>query len=182
MSPNELTTQKIAASIHVIRGQKVMLDTSLAKIYGIPTFRFNEAVKRRRNRFPKDFMFQLTPHEASSLTSQSAMSKKGRGGRRTRPYAFTEHGAIMVANILNSERAVKMSLFVVRAFIRMRSILNERQDLANQLKTLEQKLTKRLNSHEMAIVDVLRRLMRLLEPPPELPESSKPKRQIGFHL
>jgi phage regulator Rha-like protein len=181
MPNDQMTTQAIAASIHIIRGQKVMLDTDLAEIYGIQTFRLNEAVKRHRGRFPKDFMFQLTVSEASALTSQIAMSKKGRGGRRTRPYAFTEHGAIMVANILNSERAVKMSVFVVRAFVRMRSVLSERQDLANQLKALEQKLTKRLNTHEMAIVDVLRRLMVLLEPPPEPSEPLEPKRRIGFH-
>jgi hypothetical protein len=158
-----------------------MLDSDLADIYGIQTFRLNEAVKRHRGRFPKDFMFRLSADETSALTSHFAMSKKGRGGRRTKPCAFTEHGAIMVANILNSERAVKMSLFVVRAFIRMRSVLNERQDLANQLKALEQKLTKRLNVHETAIVDVLRRLMALLEPPAESLDPPKQKRQIGFH-
>ncbi len=95
--------------IRKIRGVRVMLDGDLAKIYGVPTFRFNEAIKRNRHRFPADFMFQLTRDEFDSLTSQIAMSKPRRGGRRTLPYAFTEHGALMAANILNSERAVQMN-------------------------------------------------------------------------
>jgi len=94
--------------IREVRGQKVMLDTDLARIYGIPTFRFNEAIKRNRERFPEDFMFRLTGAEVAGLTSQFAISKKGRGGRRTLPYAFTEHGAIMAANVLNSPRAAAL--------------------------------------------------------------------------
>jgi len=94
--------------IREVRGQKVMLDTDLARIYGIPTFRFNETIKRNRERFPEDFMFRLTGAEVAGLTSQFAISKKGRGGRRTLPYAFTEHGAIMAANVLNSPRAAAL--------------------------------------------------------------------------
>ena len=115
MEKYEVKTNK--PLILTIRGQRVILDADLARIYGVPTFRFNEAVKRNRNRFPKDFMFQLTHEEVSSLTSQVAMSKLGRGGRRTLPYAFTEHGAVMAANISRSERAIQMSVFVARAFI-----------------------------------------------------------------
>jgi hypothetical protein len=101
----------IDSVIRFIRGERVILDADLARIYGIPTFRLNEAVKRNRNRFPGDFSFQLTKDEHDALTSQIAISKKGRGGRRTLPYAFTEHGAVMAANILNSERAVQMSIW-----------------------------------------------------------------------
>ena len=113
---------KLDELIREVRGQKVILDTDLARIYGIPTFRFNEAIKRNRERFPEDFMFRLTVAEFAALTSQFAISKKGRGGRRTLPYAFTEHGAIMAANVLNSPHAVQMSVFVVRAFLKMRAL------------------------------------------------------------
>src|SRR5216684_8360746 len=99
----------IERRIYLIRVQKVMIDTDLAQLYGVPTYRLNEAVKRNRKRFPADFMFQLDKKEAESLTSQFAISKKGRGGRRTLPYAFTEHGAIMAANVLNSPHAVQMN-------------------------------------------------------------------------
>lgn len=123
-------------------------------------------------------MFQLTAAEAESLTSQIAMSKRGRGGRRTLAYAFTENGAIMAANVLNSPEAVRMSVFVVRAFVKMRELLGGTKELARQLADLEKKLTARLDGHEVAIVEVLRRVMDILDPPP-LPEP--PRRQIGFH-
>jgi hypothetical protein len=108
------------------------------------------------------------------------MSKPGRGGRRTLPYAFTEHGAIMAANVLNSPEAVRMSVFVVRAFVQMRDLLGSTQELAKQLAALEKKLTARLDGHEVAIVQVLQRLMKLLDPQPP-PKSETPKRRIGFH-
>ena len=113
----DLRPVHIDSVIRLVRGSRVILDTDLARIYGIPTFRLNEAVKRNRDRFPEDFLFQMSMNENETLTSQIAMSKKRRGGRRTLPYAFTEHGAVMAANILNSERAIQMSIFVVRAFI-----------------------------------------------------------------
>ncbi len=168
----------IEPQILILRGQKVVLDSELARIYGVPTFRFNEAIKRNRNRFPKDFMFQLTREEVSTLTSQFAMSKPGRGGRRTLPYAFTEHGAVMAANVLRSDRAIQMSVFVVRAFIRMRQLLVSQQDLARKLVDLEKKLTARLDIHETAITEVLRQIMLLLTPPS--PEPEPPRRKIGF--
>jgi hypothetical protein len=124
-------------------------------------------------------MFQLTRDEAASLTSQFAMSKSGRGGRRTPPYAFTEHGTVMAANILRSPKAIQMSVFVVRAFIRMRQMLIEQRGLARKLAELEQELTERLDVHETAITEVLRQIMRLLGPPPE-PEPEPPKKRIGF--
>jgi phage regulator Rha-like protein len=167
------------ARIVTIRGQKVILDSDLAAIYGVETFRFNEAVKRNRNRFPQDFMFQLTQAEFSALTSQNAISKAGRGGRRTPPYAFTEHGAVMAANILRSERAVQMSVFVVRAFIRMRAALADNRELARKLAALEREIKARLDVHESAIVDTLRRLMEIIDPP-ALPEP--PRKQIGFQV
>lgn len=132
---------RIENSIFLIRGQKVILDRDLAAIYGVPTFRFNEAVKRNRDRFPEDFMFQLTQEEVETLISQNAMSKPGRGGRRTLPYAFTEHGAVMAANILKSPLAVQMSVTVVRTFIKMREMLIEQRDLAKNWRTWKRNMT-----------------------------------------
>ena len=170
----------ISSLIRTIRGQKVILDSDLARVFGVPTFRFNEAVKRNRQRFPDDFIFQLTADEFQSLTSQIAMLKKGRGQhRKFLPYAFTEKGTVMAANVLNSPEAVRMSIFVVRAFIEMRELLGGTKALARQLANLEKKLTARLDGHDVAIVEVLRRLMDILDPPP-LPEP--PRRQIGFHV
>jgi hypothetical protein len=172
--------EQISSLIRTIRGQKIILDSDLARIFGVPTFRFNEAIKRNLNRFPDDFMFQLTREEHESLTSQIAISKAGRGGRRTLPYAFTENGSIMAANVLNSPEAVRMSVFVVRAFVQMRDLLGSTKELAKQLVTLEKKLTARLDGHEVAIIEVLRRVMDILDPPPPPPEP--PRREIGFHV
>src|SRR5436309_4725734 len=122
-SEQSVAIEQIDGMIRLIRGVRVMLDRDLARIYGVPTFRFNEAIKRNRHRFPPDFMFQLTRKEFDSLTSQIAISKPGRGGRRTVPYAFTEHGALQAANVLRSPRAVQMSVFVIRAFVKMREAL-----------------------------------------------------------
>ena len=164
--------------ILTIRGQKVILDRDLAALYGVPTFRFNEAVKRNCKRFPDDFMFQLTSEERAALTSQIAMSKIGRGGRRTLPYAFTEHGAVMAANILHSDKAIQMSVFVVRAFVKMRAMITTQKDLAGKLAALERSLTRRLNIHERVISDIIQQIMSLLNPPP--PEPDPPRKQIGF--
>jgi hypothetical protein len=169
----------IGSVIRTIRGQKVILDSDLARIFGVPTFRFNEAVKRNRDRFPDDFLFQLTREEQSNLISQIAISSS-HGGRRKLPYAFTENGAIMAANVLNSPEAVRMSVFVVRAFVKMRDLLGGTKELARQLADLEKKLTARLDVHESVIVNVLRRVMEILEPPPLPPEP--PRRRIGFHV
>jgi hypothetical protein len=171
------TTVDITTLIVTVRGKRVILDRDLAALYGVPTFRFNEAVKRNRNRFPEDFMFQLTRDEAASLTSQFAMSKSGRGGRRTLPYAFTEHGTVMAANILRSPKAIQMSVFVVRAFVRMRQMLVQQRGLARELAELEEELTARLDVHETAINEILGQIRRLLGSPPE-PEP--PKKRIGF--
>ena len=169
----------IGSVIRTIRGQKVILDSDLARIFGVPTFRFNEAVKRNRDRFPDDFLFQLTREEQSNLISQIAISSS-HGGRRKLPHAFTENGAIMAANVLNSPEAVRMSVFVVRAFVKMRDLLGGTKELARQLADLEKKLTARLDVHESVIVDVLRRVMEILDPPPLPPEP--PRRRIGFQV
>jgi len=169
--------EPIEPVIRIIRGQRVILDSDLAKIYGTSTMRLNEQVKRNQKRFPADFMFRLTKNEWDSLISQIAISK-GRGGRRKLPYAFTEHGAVMAANVLNSERAVAMSVYVVRAFVKLREVLASTDELAKKLDALERKLTGRLNTHEKAIIELFAQIRRLLKPPPPQPE---PKRQrIGF--
>jgi hypothetical protein len=168
----------IEQRIYTIRGVRVILDSDLAALYGVPTKRLNEQYRRNRKRFPEDFAFQLTAEEAKSLRSQIATSSS-HGGRRYRPYAFTEYGALMAANILNSTRAVQMSIFVVRAFAKMREALRGTPELARKLAALEKKLTARLDVHEAAIVQVLQEIMQILNPPPPPPES--PRRRIGFH-
>jgi ORF6N domain len=189
-SESSVSIEQIDGMIRTIRGVRVMLDRDLAKIYGVPTFRFNEAIKRNRDRFPPDFMFQLTREEFDSLKSQIAMSKpkdssqtamssvKHRG-TAYRPYAFTEHGALQAANVLRSSRAVQMSVFVIRAFVKMRETLLGTRDLAKKLAVLEKKLTSRLDVHEAAIVQVLQEIMQILNPPPSPPEPRR--RRIGFH-
>jgi hypothetical protein len=137
---NIVPVERIEKFIYLIRGQKVILDSDLAAIYGIPTFRFNEAVKRSKDRFPDDFMFQLMREEVDILISQNAISKPGRGGRRTLPYVFTEHGAVMAANILKSPLAVQMSVIVVRAFIKMREMLASHKDLERKLADLKSQI------------------------------------------
>jgi hypothetical protein len=165
------------SSIREIRGERVILDSDLALLYGVSTARLNEAVKRNRDRFPEDFMFQLTRGENGTLISQIAISKTGRGGRRTLPFAFTEHGAIMAASLLNSARAIHMSIFVVRAFIRMRQTLAAHTTLSQALIDLEQRLSKRLDVQESAIVYVLEELKKLMEP---VEAPTLPRRPIGF--
>jgi phage regulator Rha-like protein len=136
----------------------------LASLYGVVTWRLNEQVKRNKDRFPGDFVFQLTPEEERILTSQIARSNRGRGGRRTLPYAFTEHGAIMAANVLNSPRALQVSVFVVRAFVKMRETLMMSKEFAERLSELEKKLTSRLDVHEKAIVPIIDEIRKLMTP------------------
>ncbi len=189
ISPAPLAS--VESVIHVIRGERVIVDSDLAKLYGVPTKVLNQAVRRNREKFPPDFMLQLTSreHEALrcqtgtsnsdlSLRSQIVTSKPGRGGRRYQPFAFTEHGAIMAANILNSPQAVQMSVFVVRAFVKMRSLLTDTRELAKKLAALEKELTSRLDSHETAISEFMQRIMLLLDPPPRPAVSDK---EMGFH-
>jgi hypothetical protein len=159
--------ERIEGIILLIRGEKVILDADLAKLYGVTTTRLNEQVKRNKDRFPVDFAFHLTKQEVDNLMSQSATSSSPHGGRRKLPLVFTEHGAIMAANILKSDRAVRASVQVVRAFVKLRQILASSADLARKLDELEKKY-----DHQFKIVfDAIRQLM--IPPPPK----SKP---IGF--
>jgi len=176
---NSLVIRKIQKQIYTFRDRKVMLDRDLARLYGVSTKALNQAVKRNKGRFPPDFVFQLSTNEASIWKSQIVTSNtSAKMSLRKRPYAYTEHGAIMAANVLKSVYATKMSVFVVRAFVQMGTFIREREELAKQLAALENKLTQRLDAHELAIVDVLRRVMHLLEPAPALP--SPPRKHIGF--
>ena len=167
----QVPTEEITRAILVLRGHRVLLDSELASLYGATTKRFNEQVRRNRNRFPADFMFQLTAEESSSLRSQFATLKTGRGQhRKYLPYVFTEHGAIMAATILDSPRAVEMSVYVVRAFIHLRELLASNTALARKLNELEGKL----KNHDEAITAILSAIRELMNPPP-------PKRRgIGF--
>lgn len=166
--------------IHFVRGQRVILDFQLAAIYGVTTKRLNEQVKRNAKRFPPDFVFRINPSEVQVVLrsrSQFATLKRGQN-LKYRPYAFTEHGAVMAANVLNSSDAVRMSVFVVRAFIQMRETIFSSQEFAAQLRKLESKLNGRLDVHESAIVEVLQRIMDLLNPPIA---PLAPQRSMGFH-
>lgn len=158
--------------IRMIRQQKVILDSDLAELYGVPVKRLNEQVKRNRERFPADFMFQLSAQEVEDLRSQTATSKSARGGRRYLPYAFTEHGAIMAATVLNSEKAVEMSVFVVRAFVRLREILSTNRELAAKLAELED----RLDTHDASIQSLIEAIKELMVP------EDPPRGKIGFQL
>ena len=158
--------ERVQSRILLIRGQKVILDSGLAELYGVSTRRLNEQVKRNNERFPADFVFQLDNDEFADLKSQFATSSSGWGGRRKRPYAFTEHGAIMAASVLNSREAVQTSVFVVRAFVRLRQMLAPYKELMAQFAKLE----KRVRTHDKQIVAVVE-AMKLLMPPPE----EKPK-------
>ena len=184
----DYTTVDITTLIVIVRGKRVILDADLARIYGVPTKRLNEQVRRNIERFPFDFAFVLTEQEVTNLKSQFATSSAGfnwsqfvtgstHGGRRKLPMVFTEHGTIMAANVLRSKRAIQMSVFVVRAFIRMRQMLIEQRGLARKLAELEKELTARLDIHETAINEILEQIRRLLSP---LPVPERPKKRIGF--
>jgi phage regulator Rha-like protein len=153
--------RQVESRIMVLRAQRVILDSDLAELYEVPVKRLNEQVKRNRERFPRDFMFQLSEEEDKALRSLTATSAAGRGGRRYLPYAFTEHGAIMVATVLNSERAVEMSVFVVRAFVRLREMLASNQQIAAKFAELE----GRLEGQDAAIQEIVEAIRQLMEPP-----------------
>lgn len=170
-------TTHISQAILVLRGQKVLLDTDLAVLYGIPTKRFNEQVKRNLNRFPSDFMFRLSEEEFDDLRSHFATSNKKptqRGGRRYLPYVFTEHGAIMAATILNSPIATEVAVYVVRAFVQLRETLTSHKELTKRLDELESKIERKIITHDEAIANILKTIRQLMAPP------EKSKRSIGF--
>ena len=171
---SSISISAIEGRIHQVRSQRVVLDKDLAELFGVTTYRLNEQIKRNRQRFPHDFMFQLTDQEVSALRSQTAISKKGRGGRRYLPYAFTEHGVVMAANVLNSPIAVESSVLIVRAFIRLREMLREHSDLKQRLEKLEVRLARGFAAHEQELQEI-RFLIAQLEQPIDVK-----KRKIGF--
>jgi len=167
--PAELIEQRI----FFIRGHKVMLDSDLASLYDVPTGALNRAVRRNLERFPEDFCFQLTDKEIEALRFQSGISKKaGRGGRRYLPYVFTEQGVAMLASVLNSPRAVQVSIGIVRVFVRLRTIIATHAELSRRLEELESMFEKH-DSELQYVFEAIRELMA--------PEPVPPKRRIGFH-
>lgn len=160
----------VAPRIVVLQGQKVILDTDLAVLYGVPVKRLNQQVRRNLERFPQDFMFQVPVTDSNSLRLQIATSKTGRGGRRYLPYAFTEHGAIMAATVLKSKRAIEMSVFVVRAFVRLREVLASNRQVAVKIDELEQ----RLGTHDAALQAIVQAIKELMVPQKKL------RGKIGF--
>lgn len=159
--------EDISKWILSIRGHRVMLDANLAELYGVTTGALNQAIKRNAERFPEDFMFQLTAEEYNSLISQIAISKPGRGGRRKLPYAFTEQGVAMLSSVLNSERAIQVNIAIMRAFVLLRRMLLSHEDLARKVDALE----KKYDTQFKVVFDAIRALM---EPP------KPPRRRIGF--
>ena len=166
-----ISNRKIEQMIYLVRGHKVMLDVDLARIYGVTTARLNQQVNRNRHRFPPDFIFQLTKKETENLMLQNATSSSTWGGRRKPPFVFTEHGAIMLAAVLNSAIAVQASVQIVRAFVQLRQMFANHAELAKKLAELERKL----EGHDEAIHDLFETIRQLLAPLPA------PKRRIGFH-
>ena len=163
------TSSHIAARILVIRGHKVMVDSDLAELYGVPTRRLNEQVRRNAARFPADFIFQLSDQEVTNLKSQFATSSWG--GRRKTPLVFTEHGALMAATVLNSPRAIEMSVYVVRAFVQLREALSAHKELAAKLDQLEHKFA----THDQTIAEIITIIRELMKP-----AAPAQKRPIGF--
>ena len=170
MSRGIIPAGRIAQSIYLLRGQKVMLDFDLATLYGVPTGNLNRAVQRNSTRFPVDFMFQLGAEEARNLKCQIGISSWG--GRRAFPYAFTEQGVAMLSSVLNSERAVKVNIAIMRAFVKLRETLETNRQLARKFAELE----KRVGKHDRKIDAILEAIRQLMAPP------EKPRREIGFHV
>ena len=164
--------EAIQQRILLIRGEKVIIDADLAQFYGVSTKRLNEQVKRNKKRFPKDFMFRLTSDEKSEVVANCDHLSKLKYSK-TRPYAFTEHGAIMAASILNSSQAVGISVFIVRAFVTLRRVISESKELAQKMALLEQKVA----DHDQQILSLVQAIRELVSPKP-VPK----KRQIGFHV
>ena len=164
MSDKEILAEVVVTKILVVRGRKVMLDKDLALLYGVSTMRLNEQVKRNRERFPEDFMFQLTKGEASSLISHFAISSWG--GNRKLPHVFTEQGVAMLSSVLNSKRAIRVNIAIMRAFVKLRELLLTHKELAEKLEELERKY----QLHETDIQVIFEAIKKLLEPPPEPPK------------
>ena len=170
MSKQIIPVGRVAQSIRHLRGEKMLLDSDLARLYGVTTSNLNKAVSRNRGRFPADFMFRLTAEEARNLRFQFGISSWG--GRRARPYAFTEQGVAMLSSVLNSERAVKVNIAIMRAFVRLRQTLETNRELARKFEQLE----RRVGKHDEEIAAILEAIRQLMASP------EKPRREIGFHV
>ena len=166
--------EAIQRRIHMMRGEKVMLDEDLAQLYGVETKVFVQAVKRNLTRFPPDFMFRLQKAEFESLRSQNVTSNTARGGRRYAPYAFTEQGVAMLSSVLRSPRAIAVNIEIMRAFVALRHLAHDQEALARTLDELEVRFEGRLAKHDEQLAQVFKALRQLLEPPP------RKKRPIGF--
>jgi hypothetical protein len=167
-----VAARKVDSKIFVLRGQRVILDTDLAELYGVQARHLNQQVKRNAKRFPVAFRFQISAQEFKILRSQNVISSEGHGGTRYRPHVFTEHGAIMAATVLNSERAIEMSVFVVLAFVRMRRAIAENRHILTKLAELE----RRLETHDADIQDLMEAIRELMSP-------AEPSRtRIGFEM
>lgn len=165
---NPLITRSIEEKIHLVRGHRVMLDYDLALLYQVKTHHLNEAVKRNLKRFPADFMFQLTAAESQSLISQIAISNKVRGGRRYSPHAFTEQGIAMLSSVLKSARAIDVNIQIMRAFVKLRELMQTHKDLWEKI----QKMESQYDQQFKIVFDAIRQL---------LSHEEKPKRRMGFH-
>jgi hypothetical protein len=170
MSKEIIAISRIARAIFIARGAKVLLDADLARLYGVTTGNLNKAVRRNRDRFPADFMFRLTWEEAQNLRFQFGISSWG--GRRVLPYAFTEQGVAMLSSVLKSERAVKANIAIMRAFVKLREIIETNRELARKFADLE----RRVGKHDKEIAAIIEAIRQLMAPP------EKPKREIGFHV
>jgi ORF6N domain-containing protein len=166
-----IPVERVAQFIRWIRGQKVLLDSDLAVLYGVETKNLNKAVKRNTERFPTDFIFQLTPEELRSLRFQFGTSN-ARGRLRYRPYAFTEQGIAMLSSVLNSERSIKVNIAIMGAFVKLRGVLETNRQLAEKFSELEQRVGK----HDQEIAAILEAIRQLMAAP------EKPRREIGFHV
>jgi hypothetical protein len=162
----DVSIQLIERRIYLIRGHKVMIDVDLAQLYGVPTKGLNQRVQRNRKRFPEDFMFQLTEEEAEVLRSQFMISKRGHGGRRYLPYAFTEPGVAMLSSVLNSELAIEVNITIMRAFIRLRQILESNEELNRKFAAVIRKLSTH-DKYFKVVFDELRKLTEQPTPPPK---------------
>ena len=173
----------VARRIRVIRGQRVMFDFDLAELYQVPTFRLNEAVKRNRPRFPEDFMFQLTPEELENWRSQIAMSNPGaRMGLRRPPYAFTEHGVAMLSSVLNSELAVQMNIFIIRAFVKLREVLATNKALAQRIEQLMATQKDHSALFDIVIRDIEKLDQKFTKELRRIKNPRRRKPRIGFHV
>jgi phage regulator Rha-like protein len=169
---------RISPPLFIVRGRQVILDSDLAALFGVPTRRLNEQIRRNLDRFPEDFAFLLNADESASLMSQNATSNKGRGGRRKLPFMLTEHGVVMAANVLNSPRAVAMSVEVVRAFIRLRKAAHSDRSLRKKVAQLESAVKSRLERHDADIEQLFKTVESLLNE--DLGGNPGSVRRIGF--